>query len=159
VRGTDLLEPTLDSIITNGLLDDIELLALDRGYDYPVVCQRLASYGQLRPGRTRDPETRNQATTGHTAPTHTRAAMDCRSPQLVVLKLRSLCGAVDYAAWRVDGCVELVLCRYRSGFGRHNQRLSRKASTASGGVKRPGGTSGGVVRARACSLSARSAWR
>jgi len=40
-----LLEPTLDSIRANGLLDDIELLALDRGYDYPVVRARLANYG------------------------------------------------------------------------------------------------------------------
>ena len=40
-----LLEPTLDSIITNGLIDDVELLALDRGYDYPVVRERLAGYG------------------------------------------------------------------------------------------------------------------
>jgi transposase len=40
-----LLEPTLDSIMINGLLDDIELLALDRGYDYPVVRDRLAGYG------------------------------------------------------------------------------------------------------------------
>ena len=39
-----LLEPTLDSIVTNGLLADIELLTLDRGYDYPVVRQRLAAY-------------------------------------------------------------------------------------------------------------------
>jgi transposase len=40
-----LLEPTLDTIAANGLLADIELLSLDRGYDYPVVRQRLASYG------------------------------------------------------------------------------------------------------------------
>lgn len=40
-----LLEPTLDSIAANGLLADVELLSLDRGYDYPVVRQRLASYG------------------------------------------------------------------------------------------------------------------
>jgi hypothetical protein len=39
-----LLEPTLDSIITNDLLDDIELLALDRGDDFPVICERLAGY-------------------------------------------------------------------------------------------------------------------
>jgi len=32
------------SIITNGLIDDIELFALDRDYDYPVVRTRLASY-------------------------------------------------------------------------------------------------------------------
>ena len=40
-----LLEPTLDSIIANGLIGDVELLALDRGYDYPVVLERLAGYG------------------------------------------------------------------------------------------------------------------
>lgn len=39
-----LLEPTLDAIATNGLIADIELLTLDRGYDYPVVRQRLAAY-------------------------------------------------------------------------------------------------------------------
>jgi transposase len=39
-----LLESTLDSIITNGLLGDIELLALDRGYDFPVIRERLAGY-------------------------------------------------------------------------------------------------------------------
>ena len=43
--------------------------------------------------------------------------------------------------------------------GRHNQRASRKASRGSGGRYRPGLTSGGVVRASACSLSARSACR
>ena len=37
-----LLEPALDSIITKGLLADIELLALDRGYDFPVIRERLA---------------------------------------------------------------------------------------------------------------------
>lgn len=40
-----LLEPTLDAIVANGLIDDIELLTLDRGYDYPVVRARLAAYG------------------------------------------------------------------------------------------------------------------
>jgi hypothetical protein len=40
-----LLEPTLDAVAANGLLADIELLALDRGYDFPVVRERLASYG------------------------------------------------------------------------------------------------------------------
>jgi len=37
-----LLEPALDSIITEGLLADIEWLALDRGYDFPVIRERLA---------------------------------------------------------------------------------------------------------------------
>jgi transposase len=40
-----LLEPTLDAIGANGLIDDIEQLSLDRGYDYPVVRERLAGYG------------------------------------------------------------------------------------------------------------------
>jgi hypothetical protein len=54
-----LLEPTLDSIITNGLIDDIELLALDRGYDYRVVRQRLAGYEltelEIQKRRTKPP--------------------------------------------------------------------------------------------------------
>ncbi len=40
-----LLEPTLDAIDQHGLLADVETLHLDRGYDYPVVRERLASYG------------------------------------------------------------------------------------------------------------------
>ena len=40
-----LLEPTLDALTANGLLGDVELLTLDRGYDYPVVRVRLAGYG------------------------------------------------------------------------------------------------------------------
>jgi transposase len=44
-NDTRLLEPTLDAIVANGLIDDVELLALDRGYDYPVIRTRLAGYG------------------------------------------------------------------------------------------------------------------
>ena len=40
-----LLEPTLDAIEANGLLADIGILSLDRGYDYPVVRDRLAARG------------------------------------------------------------------------------------------------------------------
>ncbi|MCP3992176.1 MAG: IS5 family transposase [Actinomycetia bacterium] len=40
-----LLEPTLDAINQQGLLADIDTLHLDRGYDYPIVRERLASYG------------------------------------------------------------------------------------------------------------------
>jgi transposase len=40
-----LLEPTLDAVMANGLIGDVELLTLDRGYDYPVVRERLAGYG------------------------------------------------------------------------------------------------------------------
>jgi transposase len=40
-----LLEPTLDAIIDNGLLVDIDTICLDRGYDYPVIRARLDSYG------------------------------------------------------------------------------------------------------------------
>jgi hypothetical protein len=42
---------------------------------------------------------------------------------------------------------------------RHNQSCSRNASSVSGALYRPGVVCGGVVRARACSLSARSACR
>ena len=40
-----LLEPTIQAIIDNGLLADIDTLHLDRGYDYPVIRQRLAVFG------------------------------------------------------------------------------------------------------------------
>ena len=43
--------------------------------------------------------------------------------------------------------------------GRHNHRLSRNARRESTGRKRPGLVVGGRVRARARSLSLRSAWR
>lgn len=40
-----LLEPTIESVEAAGLLVDIETLHLDRGYDYPVVRQRLGALG------------------------------------------------------------------------------------------------------------------
>jgi len=40
-----MLEPTLDSVAARGLLEDIDTLHLDRGYDYPVVRKRLAALG------------------------------------------------------------------------------------------------------------------
>jgi transposase len=40
-----MLPPTLDAIAARGLLADIETMHLDRGYDYPAVRERLASYG------------------------------------------------------------------------------------------------------------------
>jgi hypothetical protein len=40
-----LLEPTLEAVGSSGLLVDIETLHLDRGYDYPVVRERLARFG------------------------------------------------------------------------------------------------------------------
>ena len=40
-----LLEPTLEAVDATGLLVDIDTLHLDRGYDYPVVRQRLARFG------------------------------------------------------------------------------------------------------------------
>ena len=40
-----MLEPTLDAIVGIGLLEDIDTLCLDRGYDYPVVRAQLAGYG------------------------------------------------------------------------------------------------------------------
>ena len=40
-----MLEPTLDDVATNGLLADIDTLHLDRGYDYPIVRNRLSALG------------------------------------------------------------------------------------------------------------------
>ena len=40
-----MLEPTLDAIATNGLLEEIGTLSLDRGYDYPAIRTRLHRYG------------------------------------------------------------------------------------------------------------------
>ena len=40
-----LLEPTLAAVADNKLLEDIETLHLNRGYDYPVARDRLAALG------------------------------------------------------------------------------------------------------------------
>ena len=40
-----LLEPTIDAGAAAGLLADIDTLHLDRGYDYPVIRERLAVFG------------------------------------------------------------------------------------------------------------------
>jgi len=40
-----MLEPTIDAIAQHGLLADIDTVHLDRGYDYPVIAQRLNRYG------------------------------------------------------------------------------------------------------------------
>jgi transposase len=40
-----LLEPTIEAVAATGLLADIDTLHLDRGYDYPIVRERLAAFG------------------------------------------------------------------------------------------------------------------
>ena len=40
-----LLDPTLDAVAANGLLDEIGTLSLDRGYDYPKIRAGLAERG------------------------------------------------------------------------------------------------------------------
>jgi transposase len=40
-----LLEPTLDSIAAHGLLDDVDTMHLDRGYDYPKIRRQLNAAG------------------------------------------------------------------------------------------------------------------
>jgi transposase len=40
-----LLVPTLEAVAAVGLLVDVDTLHLDRGYDYPVVRDRLAAFG------------------------------------------------------------------------------------------------------------------
>ncbi len=69
---------------------------------------------------------------------------------------RALCRGRGYAE---VGCGSGWWCADRAGRGRHNQSVSRKARSLSGGWKRPGGVSGGVVLASAASFSAMSAWR
>lgn len=81
-----LLEPTLDAIVANGLIDDIESLTRDRGYD-PVVRACLARYGLT------ELEIQKRGTkpsNGTTPQDHSRVAMDRRSRQLVVVEPRSV---------------------------------------------------------------------
>jgi len=40
-----MLEPTIEAVAAVGLLVDVDTLHLDRGYDYPVVRDRLAVFG------------------------------------------------------------------------------------------------------------------
>jgi transposase len=40
-----LLKPTLDSIAAHGLLDDVDTMHLDRGYDYPKIRRQLKAAG------------------------------------------------------------------------------------------------------------------
>jgi transposase len=40
-----MLVPTIEAVADAGLLADIETLHLDRGYDYPIVRERLAAFG------------------------------------------------------------------------------------------------------------------
>ena len=40
-----LLEPTLDAVAVNGLLEEIGTLSLDRSYDYPKIRRQLHAYG------------------------------------------------------------------------------------------------------------------
>jgi transposase len=40
-----MLIPTIEAVATTGLLGDIDTLHLDRGYDYPIVRERLAAFG------------------------------------------------------------------------------------------------------------------
>ena len=66
--------------------------------------------------------------------------------------------AVHYADLRIMPTGGLSRTR-QSLASRHNQRLSKKASSESEGRNRPALVVGGLVRASACSLSLKSAWR
>src|SRR6185312_13554930 len=67
-----------------------------------------------------------------------------------------LCRAARYAERRPGS---LVVAGDWGVIPRHNQSASRNARRWSGGRYRPGGLSGGVVRASARSLICMSAWR
>jgi transposase len=54
-----MLGPTIEAIAATGLLADIDTLHLDRGYDYPVVRQRLARSGStISTSNDAEPKTR-----------------------------------------------------------------------------------------------------
>jgi hypothetical protein len=57
-----LLGPTLDDVARAGLLEEIETLHLDRGYDYPKIRNQLAGLG------LRDLDTQRRSKKGHTSP-------------------------------------------------------------------------------------------
>ena len=79
-----MLIPTIEAIAAVGLLVDIDTLHLDRGYDYPVVRERLAVFGlddlNIQRRGTKEP--------GKKPAGPARAALDRRGDQLVVVELR-----------------------------------------------------------------------
>jgi hypothetical protein len=80
-----LLEATLGSIITNELLDHIELLGLNRCYDFPVIRERLAGY-DLTEIEIQKRGTKASPGTPHRL--YTLPALDRRSTQPLVFELR-----------------------------------------------------------------------
>ena len=79
-----MLIPTIEAVAAVGLLVDIDTLHLDRGYDYPVVRERLAVFGlddlSIQRRGTKEP--------GQDPAGPARAALDRRGDQLVVVELR-----------------------------------------------------------------------
>jgi transposase len=63
-----LLEPTIEAVAAVGLLTDIDTLHLDRGYDYPVIRERLAVFGltelDVQRRGTKQPGTKQALTLG-----------------------------------------------------------------------------------------------
>jgi hypothetical protein len=116
-HGIRLLAPTIDAIATNGWLDEIDTLHLDRGYDYPKIRRHLIAAGledhviqrRRQPGDHR--------------------------PKSITLGLRWILEATN--SWLSNyghyaermlmprgeprGCAELVIRSRRSGTGRHNR--------------------------------------
>jgi len=97
-----------------------------------------------------------------------------RRPGITVLRddpppgEEALCGTPHSASYAASGNMRRPTQNRRrcscSGRSRadgtpHNHRPSRNARSASDGRNRPGRVFGGAVRARACSLRPRSAWR
>ena len=63
-----MLIPTIEAVAEVGLLADIDTLHLDRGYDYPVIRQRLGAFGlddlDVQRRGTKQPGTKQPITLG-----------------------------------------------------------------------------------------------
>lgn len=80
-----MLEPTLDAVAQAGLLVDIGMLHLDRGYDSGAVRQRLS---RRRSHQLRHPAARHQSPRSEETAAQPRAAMGGRGNQHLVVELR-----------------------------------------------------------------------
>ena len=92
-----LFEPTLATAADRGLLEDIETLHLDRGYDSAPIRACAARLGLVRPPTT----TRHRHAQNHHP---TRAAM--ARPQLVAVELRT----TRYPHHRLPNFIVLLIC-------------------------------------------------
>lgn len=85
-----LLEPTLDAIDARGLLDDIDTMHLDRGYDTSIVRALCAQCAQVGPDDLilgQETQTRRRPSQARRVARH---ALTSRTHELLAVELRSL---------------------------------------------------------------------